>query len=253
MPSRGAPCAGKQERPGGPSPRRTRPSANGGRADSRGPSGLSIPRCGMHRSNWTQHRRNARKKASKRLPHRSNAYDDDSGVRGEEQVRPLTNEQRATVEQNLGLVRWALSRNGNTLCRNADAVQDGCVALCQVAQRWQPKRSRFSNYAARRIVGAAHDGMRRWSRASPEARDGPPCKSREPPPESGLEAEDRCRRIREAMASLSPRDREALHRRFWMGQTDQEVGRELNVTYSRVSQIRKRALAILKQRLGSME
>lgn len=55
--------------------------------------------------------------------------------------------------------------------------------------------------------------------------------------------------LRDALASLSPREKNILHRRFWLGKTQMEVANEIGISQAQVSRLEKAAIAHIKEQL----
>ena len=55
--------------------------------------------------------------------------------------------------------------------------------------------------------------------------------------------------LRDALASLSPREKSILHRRFWEGKTQVEVAAEIGISQAQVSRLEKAAIARIKAQL----
>ncbi len=67
------------------------------------------------------------------------------------------------------------------------------------------------------------------------------------PLDAGYLGADSRRIVEAALAELSPRDRELIHRRYFMGQTYQEIARALGITVNHAGVALSRALFRLKQ------
>lgn len=55
--------------------------------------------------------------------------------------------------------------------------------------------------------------------------------------------------LRDALASLNPREKSILHRRFWEGKTQVEVAAEIGISQAQVSRLEKAAIARIKAQL----
>ena len=55
--------------------------------------------------------------------------------------------------------------------------------------------------------------------------------------------------LRDALASLSDREKNILRRRFWQGKTQVEVAQEIGISQAQVSRLEKAAIAKIKQQL----
>jgi RNA polymerase sporulation-specific sigma factor len=55
--------------------------------------------------------------------------------------------------------------------------------------------------------------------------------------------------LRDALAALSDREKNILHRRFWLGKTQMEVANEIGISQAQVSRLEKTAIARIKAQL----
>ena len=55
--------------------------------------------------------------------------------------------------------------------------------------------------------------------------------------------------LRDALAALSDREKNILHRRFWQGKTQVEVAQEIGISQAQVSRLEKAAIAKIKEQL----
>lgn len=69
-------------------------------------------------------------------------------------------------------------------------------------------------------------------------------------PDEALDREERIQRLRKALLSLKPRQREVLRGLFWEGKTQEAVARALRITVRSVYNLREKALAELMERLN---
>ena len=53
--------------------------------------------------------------------------------------------------------------------------------------------------------------------------------------------------LRDALASLSPREKNILHRRFWLGKTQMEVAGLIGISQAQVSRLEKGALKSIRR------
>jgi RNA polymerase sigma factor for flagellar operon FliA len=72
-----------------------------------------------------------------------------------------------------------------------------------------------------------------------------------PPPDAEFETAERCRLLRQAIAQLPPRERLLIGLYYYREATMKEIGAEIGVNESRVSQLHARAVARLRQMLAS--
>ena len=55
--------------------------------------------------------------------------------------------------------------------------------------------------------------------------------------------------LRDALRSLSDREKNILRRRFWQGKTQVEVAQEIGISQAQVSRVEKAAIAKIKEQL----
>ena len=55
--------------------------------------------------------------------------------------------------------------------------------------------------------------------------------------------------LRDALASLSDREKSILRRRFWQGKTQVEVAQEIGISQAQVSRLEKAAIKRIKEQL----
>lgn len=122
-------------------------------------------------------------------------------------MKPLTEEQKATAEANIGLARWAASWLAGRGVPADDAESDGRLALVLAAAAWTPGRYALSTYVrwycrsilsgrARRLARRACAPVSYGLEHDPPARD--------EAPES-----DAPERLAAALPMLTPRQRDA--------------------------------------------
>jgi len=135
-----------------------------------------------------------------------------------------------------------------------DLVQVGTIGLMRATERFDPaKKTKFSTYSARRVIGAILDYLRdiNWQpRLSKRRGEVPPCVGRLPffvakgeeldlvdesvnDPSFEIEQQDE---LDWMTRSLDSAGKQMVIRHFVDGLTMKEVGRELDYSESRVSQ-----------------
>jgi len=149
-----------------------------------------------------------------------------------------------------------------------DLYQDACVGLIRAAIRYDAGRNAsFRTYARRPVGGAVIDGLRRADHLSRDERRRVKADGNEAgpvhveaagelagalqPPERSAAAAERDRVLRAAISTLPVRLKIVLRAYYHGGQTMREIGRQLGVNESRVSQIHKRALRLLRQHMAA--
>jgi RNA polymerase sigma factor for flagellar operon FliA len=147
-----------------------------------------------------------------------------------------------------------------------DLYQDACIGLIRAAARYDAKRkASFSTYARRPVGGAVIDGLRRADHLSRDERRRVKAEGDEArplhveraddvagvllPPERSAAAAERDRLLNAAISTLPIRLRILLRAYYHSGQTMREVGYRLGVNESRISQLHRRALRLLREHL----
>lgn len=74
---------------------------------------------------------------------------------------PLTDEQRSTVERNMGLVGYTLKLMGVKPDEYDDRRQDGALGLMRAVQLYDPSKGTLGNYAFKHIRDAIERGRGR--------------------------------------------------------------------------------------------
>lgn len=150
-------------------------------------------------------------------------------------------------------------------------VHLGTIGLWQASQRYDAScGTTLWQWSYRRVKGAMMDEMRRQDAVSRFYRTR--LKTEDPVamgfvmphhcvleaaknvsssdnPEKSSHAAVRAQMVRSAMAKLSPKDNQLLHRLYFQGQTLNEIGRAWALTEGRICQLKKAALEELKARL----
>jgi RNA polymerase sigma factor for flagellar operon FliA len=177
------------------------------------------------------------------------------------------------VIQNLPLAASIAQNISTRLPRHIDPqdlYQDACVGLIRAAARYDSERKvSFRTYARRPIGGAVIDGLRQADHLSRDQRKRLKAEGAEPaaepvhvnesddlpgvllPPEHCAVAEERDRILGAAIRTLPVRLRIVLRAYYHGGQTMRKIGYLLGVNESRVSQIHKRALCLLRDHLAA--
>lgn len=174
-------------------------------------------------------------------------------------LQRLTDEQRARVEENLGLAHWATSRPCHRADRHRyrdgdDMLQQAFLGLCLAAQRWEPGRAKFSTATSYSTFGQIRDPINRdrvWHRTHtvPRFREGDNGahatdefvtvpESHDPEPVDDVEDG------RRVLKYLDPQARFVVTR-MAEGLNMAEIAEELGLSKERVRQIRLRAREVL--------
>ena len=149
-----------------------------------------------------------------------------------------------------------------------DLYQDACVGLIRAAARYDAGRNAsFRTYARRPVGGAVIDGLRRADHLSRDERrrvkaqgdDAGPMHVAAShdlagvlqPPERCAATAERDRVLQAAIGTLPVRLRILIRAYYHGGQTMREIGCRLGVNESRVSQIHKRALGLLREHMAA--
>ena len=150
-----------------------------------------------------------------------------------------------------------------------DLVQEGALGLLDAARRFDASRGAcFETFARRRIEGAILDAMRAagvrtrtWRTRDGNARR-QPGNARQPAvyvdagdvqvehpapgPEERMAAAEAAGRVRAAVAALPRRERFVVESYYWGGVPLKRIGAALGVNASRASQLRLRAVGLLR-------
>ena len=78
------------------------------------------------------------------------------------------NDEKQFIEENMNLVYFLIQKYYPAFIHDSDIIQCGMVGLCEAANRFDESKSKFSNYAKNRILGAIKDELRRRNKYSCE-------------------------------------------------------------------------------------
>jgi RNA polymerase sigma factor for flagellar operon FliA len=150
----------------------------------------------------------------------------------------------------------------------ADLYQDACRGLLEAAMRYDRGTGvPFGAYARRRIEGAVLDGLRRADYLRRHTRDkvkrgeaedaGAPLSLKSPDrlpgrferPDTSAARAESGRLVRQAISGLPERLQVIVMRYYFCDETMLQIGSRLGVNESRVSQLHKRAVSILRVRM----
>ncbi len=195
-------------------------------------------------------------------------------------AQPVAASQNRRVVAGLPFVE-ALARRMAASMPNSidvgDLVQDGVLGLIDAAHRFDEDRGiKFETFAERRVRGAMIDALRRdaWPRgvrrqrreldaareslrrelghepslADLAARVG----SDENAPDTAYEKRETRERVLAAIASLPWRERKVIGLYYYGEVTMKQIGSEIGVNESRVSQLHARAIRRLRDALGQL-
>ncbi len=185
---------------------------------------------------------------------------------------------RLLIEENLGLVNACLSRvrpETRRLIGTEELRAAGNLALVESAHRYEPDRGAFSTLAWPRITGAMTEACYRNNplgekaarrKLRPEGRnarwalrpaakqtltDVIPC--RLPSSQEKAHIQELQRRVRFEVELLPIRLRLILFLRYWRGAPLSVAAQLLGVSCSRICQLHRRALGLLRPRLSRLE
>lgn len=181
---------------------------------------------------------------------------------------PLTEEQRELCSKHLKLARTMAINRRSPFTSPEDRIQDACMGLIDAARDYDPSRGVvFAAYACRRILGAMIDAERERgttirtfrgrvprrcyvaSQADAEGKyDGRGSMPGESvlfvAPEPAVTPGDRDA-IDVALRSLPDHQRYIVGRYYFSGKPQKQIGRELGLSESRVSQLLTDAEGVL--------
>ena len=186
-------------------------------------------------------------------------------------MRPLTDEERDLVRDNLRLV-YKLANTARGWLPYDDGVQEGTLGLMRSVQYYDPQRGPFGPHAGRGILRAifrARDedtGALRVPHVSQDFRrqrgrlprpaewslDDPALHQElaaplPDPPDSRLPA------LRRVLSTLRGRDARIIHLRYVNERSRTEVAERLGLSRERVRQLEVAALARLRRRIEILE
>jgi RNA polymerase sigma factor FliA len=181
-------------------------------------------------------------------------------------------ERNALAERHMALVfDKARTLHGRLRFPTSDVTTEelagnGMLGLLRAADRYEPGRGlQFATYASHVITGAMLDELRRSTRYHrstktpqplPQSLDAPVFDGEATTvgdllpggdsPEDHVDALD----IEVALGCLLPRERAVVHMYFWEGRSQDEIGKVLGVTGSRVCQLLARSRRKLRRVLA---
>lgn len=191
-------------------------------------------------------------------------------------IDPITNEQRALAEKNIGLISNVIRRfKYSRYMPTEDAFQFGAIGLCEAARRFDPERGfKFSTYAVwwirafivRYLMRHLHQiripekkqsqGVRSPAQINNiiQDEDGNECSifdkiSDDPETEMHLAEKDLIEKALDEIQKLKPKQRRAAESFFLIGMTLDETGKRLGVCRERVRQINKKTLSEIREKL----
>jgi RNA polymerase sigma factor FliA len=163
-------------------------------------------------------------------------------------------------------IAWSEMRASGTCGPIDDLRSAGLTGLAEAVNRFDDSRGvKFPAYAKLRIRGAIRDYRRDASlltrsemaaKSTAQRRLVPETEARKvaatgPRPDSLVETRERRERVAAMLETLGERDRYVIRRYFFDERTLLQIGRELGVVESRVSQLCRRALKRLRERAVS--
>jgi len=135
-----------------------------------------------------------------------------------------------------------------------DLRQETFLRVYAAAARYRGE-GRFRSWLLRIAGNLARGLLRRrrivrWIRFDPLAHDAP---AATPPPDAGVEGEEAARRVREAIARLPVRQREALTLKRFQGLSYREIAEAMGATEAAVESLLIRATAAIRLHLDQGE
>lgn len=177
-------------------------------------------------------------------------------------VVPLTDEQRAMVAENMGLVGWCAARidlSGLAASDRDDVVSAGCEALCRAVRSFDPDRSKLGNWATTNILHAMRDARAAARSGRTASVDEAEYHDGRPEPAVAAATEDLRARIRDAVADLELQTAKLVRLVYGIGcerVTERQAADELGVSSDRAWAMLAEAKSILSRQAtlqGMME
>lgn len=130
-----------------------------------------------------------------------------------------------------------------------DVSQEAFLRILRAAPRYRPTAT-FRTYLYRIVTRLCRD---RHRRRAPSFGDTPdPPTSRDVSPEAGSASREEARLVREALASLPPRQREAVVLRYYEGLGHDEISHVVGTSRKGVERLLSRARAALAPLLNTL-
>jgi RNA polymerase sigma factor (sigma-70 family) len=168
-------------------------------------------------------------------------------------MRALTDDERAKVELNLGLVGFLAKRHGGRRLSYMDRFQAGVVGLVEAVQGYDPAKGPWGAYAAKGICH--HIWRQQWSEGrAPEPIDVvelDPTRHDDDPAGPVLD-DERDGLLRAALAELPERWRDVVVRRYWRGENHYVQAERRGCTRTNVWLLEQKARKHIRARLEAV-
>ena len=171
---------------------------------------------------------------------------------------------------NIRLVYYAYGRMNVQLpegMEREDAISYGITGLIEAIDRYDVKKGQFSSLAYPRIQGAIYDGIlqfrwlkkqdlrksRQWIMVPLETAQELPEEAPEKSPEFELMRESGRQVLQKAIGELESREEEILYKHYFEGRTLRQIAAETGRSTSRVSELHRKGLSVLREKLKNAE
>ncbi len=176
-------------------------------------------------------------------------------------TRRLTDEQRATVEENLALVNQLITLKFHREPRR-DVFQDGVIGLCNAISCPTYIANGKSSYMARSVINMIMKGLLKRNKTLHREQPIDPQVTAElvaergtTDPTEGIERQEELDAVHRAIATagLNPRQKRLLHLRYVRGYNQRRIARDWKVSYQMIQQIEGWALVKIRKALHIVE
>ncbi|WP_291221670.1 RNA polymerase sigma factor [Dokdonella sp.] len=129
-----------------------------------------------------------------------------------------------------------------------DVAQECMLRVWQRASAWRPGVARFDTWLHQVALNLCHDRLRMRRRTHPDA-EVPDRIDPDPLPEQRIAADERGKRVEEALHALPERQREAIVLQHFQGLSNQEAAAAMEISVEALESLLSRARRNLRQQL----
>jgi len=157
---------------------------------------------------------------------------------------------RDLYERYAGRIKGVMIKGGAPNDEADEAAQEAMLAIWRKAATFDPARAPASAWIFAIARNRRIDMIRRWSRPAPDPND--PLYAPDPPTpaEAEIAAANRDQKVRQAIQSLNPEQRTAVHLAFFEGLSHPEVAKRMGSPVGTVKSRLRLAAERLKGALG---